>query len=258
MKPLKFRMDKEAKKANAEAKKRARALEKAEKAYERELKKVFSEKHSVSFGHIYFDERLRDLEAELKRDDIFKKEDECAKLHITTFSTSKYAKVEVKREIPIEPAGETDTMLTRQMMEQEFYVVRRNQVSEFVNQDLHQRDSFIIESGDAAAPIKAMWAARVQDSSLNYETGHFFETSPNRPLTEVICTSIKSILKRPAALQKDVGEITNKVRVQAPGADVEQLWLRMLLTIDGITEAELETVKGIIPRYAALAFNQAK
>ena len=92
-----------------------------------------------------------------------------------------------------------------------------------------------------------MWVARIKPSSLNYETGNFLETSPDRPLTEVICTSIKSILKKPAALAKDVSEVTDKVRIKST-ADVPAAWKRMLMTIDGVNEAELNTIKDIIPR----------
>ena len=92
-----------------------------------------------------------------------------------------------------------------------------------------------------------MWIARIRPSSLNYETGNFLETSPDRPLTEVICTSIKSILKKPAAQAKDISEVTDKVRIKT-SADVPAAWKRMLMTIDGINEPELETINDIIPR----------
>ena len=49
--------DREAKRAEAERKRNEKRLVAAEKKYEREKAKCFSEKHSVSFGRIYIDSR---------------------------------------------------------------------------------------------------------------------------------------------------------------------------------------------------------
>ena len=85
----------------------------------------------------------------------------------------------------------------------------------------------------------------------DYKSGNFLETSPDRSLCDVICTSIKSILKRPAALAKDVSETTNKVRIRGP-EDVSSCWQRMLQTIDGLGEAEVATVCTLIPRFGRI------
>ena len=85
-----------------------------------------------------------EFETELKNDDIFKKEDERAKIYFNRFY-SKYPKVQVKREIPLEPTND-GTIPTEQFLEQEFYVITSDKVKDFVQEDLNSKDVFVIDS----------------------------------------------------------------------------------------------------------------
>ena len=80
----------------------------------------------------------------MKNDDVFKKEDEKAKIYFARFP-SKYPKVQVKRQIPLEPASD-GTIRTEQFVEQEFYVITSDKVKDFVQNDINSKDTFIVDS----------------------------------------------------------------------------------------------------------------
>jgi len=71
-------------------------------------------------------------------------------------------------------------------------------------------------------------------------------TSQERDLAATICCSVKALLEAVAKREKEFGEVDNKVRV-TDSESAQQAWRRMLLTIEGLNEAELAAVIPILP-----------
>ena len=72
------------------------------------------------------------------------------------------------------------------------------------------------------------------------------QTSTERDVISTMCCSIKAVLEAVAKSEKEIGEVSDKVRV-TDGPSAQKAWHRMLLTIDGLNEPELQAVTQILP-----------
>lgn len=105
--------------------------------------------------------RLKDLENQLQKDDVFKKDDEKAVLKFVSFST-KYPKVQVKRELPSEPLQDT----TIEILEEEFYVIRSGDLEGFCQHESNTDNFYVVDSAGHSASIKKLWLSRISSASL--------------------------------------------------------------------------------------------
>ena len=92
-----------------------------------------------------------------------------------------------------------------------------------------------------------LWEKKLLKLSLDPKFSiSFLQTSKEREFIPTICCTIKSILECVAKSEKEIAEISDKVRVIDENS-AEKAWERMILTIDGINEPELSAVTSILP-----------
>ena len=203
-------------------------------------------------------------------------------------------KIIVKRKIP-EPNYETLEFGEDEVKEDEFYIIEEHNLNSFQNFILTEEcknttATYIVDiyRQNTDNHLKdALLQLKLSKQNLLGYGPNILETSKERKLDGIICSSIKSILVRPFKLEKGIvhfcvhfyrcrcraflsyrklpvytpgfsmnvnkefSETTDKVKVKGE-EDVVPLWRRMLMTIDGLGEPEVEAVLEIIPSYEAL------
>merc|ERR1711937_38626 len=234
----------EERKAKAAQKKR----EAAEKRLERENKKVYSEKHSVKFTQVEFSRELKNLEIDISNDKIFTEEE--AKFEfIDTFS--EFPLIKIYREVPF---LNENLFIEYNLIEEEVIAICVESPEKF-----QSFRNFCSKNGIRKAIISTMtsrsdWENKLVSHNLDLSQNlRILQTSTQRNLAETICLSIRSLVRRVPLIQKEVGEITEKVRVK-DSTSSSDLWFRMLLTIDGVGKPELEAIKSIVPDFKTTLF----